>query len=88
MDMFDDPAEVVGIMQRMEYPPLSEDDRLDGIIGKCWHNRFALLKDLYDEAKTLNADEATKASLVTPEDCLKLRHECQNLVDDGLLAME
>ncbi|QKX59204.1 uncharacterized protein TRUGW13939_06336 [Talaromyces rugulosus] len=88
MDTFEDPAEVVGIMQRMEYPPLSDDDYLDGIIGKCWHNQFALLKDLYDEVKTLNADEATRESLVTPDDCVKIRNECQSFVDEGLLVLE
>lgn len=52
----EDPRErgpaLMRLMQNMEFPPLYGDDQLiNQIIDKCWHNKYATVADLAQELK-------------------------------------
>lgn len=46
----DDPKEhgpkVMDLLQNMTFPELNGDPLIDGIIHKCWHNKYASISDL------------------------------------------
>jgi atypical protein kinase C zeta type len=88
MDKFDDDAEVVGLLRRMEFPPLS-DNPFDAIIKECWAGRFTLLRDLLQEARSQCGDnEIPQPVTFTSEYRSGVRSECQRLVDGGLLELK
>ena len=47
---YEDPREhgpkVVDLLQNMEFPKLDGDPRIDNIINKCWHNKYATVGKL------------------------------------------
>ncbi|KAL3456784.1 kinase domain-containing protein [Aspergillus heterothallicus] len=51
----EDPREhgrkVVVELRNMEFPELNGDPVLDGLIGKCWHNKYARIADLAVETR-------------------------------------
>jgi hypothetical protein len=53
---------VVDLPQNMESPKLDSDPIIDDIIIKCWHNRYATLKELaaYTECRTKEATSQKK----------------------------
>lgn len=58
----EDPKEhgpkVVDLLQNMEFPTLDCGDALiDDIIDKCWHNKYALVKELAAHREMLLAEE-------------------------------
>jgi atypical protein kinase C zeta type len=88
MEKFDDDAEVVGLLRRMEFPPLN-DNPFDAIIKQCWIARFSRLKDLLQEAQSLCGDnEIPQPVTFTSEYCSSVQSECQCLVDAGLLELD
>lgn len=44
---------VVDLLQNMEFPNLDGDPLIDDIIIKCWHNRYATIKELATCTETL-----------------------------------
>ena len=73
---------VVRWMQDLQFPPLQRRP-LDAVIDKCWHNKYATLRDLLDAAEALSpAGHEPAMSSECIESC---RRECQELIDGGLL---
>lgn len=62
----DDPKEhgpkVVDLLQNMEFPELDGDPLIDGIIHKCWHNKYATVSDLAAYTKTLLPERTKEES--------------------------
>lgn len=51
-DYYEQGPAVVTLMQNMEFPLLDGDDQLiNQIIDKCWHNKYATVADLAQELK-------------------------------------
>ena len=80
----DGPA-IVQLLKLMEFPPLGGEN-LDEIVRKCWKARYVLLKDLADETKLLpGANNAPRAVPFQDEYVEKVREDCQQLIENGLL---
>lgn len=45
--------QVVELLQNMEFPDLHGDPLIDGIIHRCWHNKYFLISDLAAYTETL-----------------------------------
>ena len=81
-----DGGKVVQLLKRGQFPPLGKDD-LDQTIHRCWNGEYSLLKDLANETKLLHgAIDLPRAVPLGQEYCSKVRKECQQLIDDGLLS--
>ena len=88
MEKFDDLAEQVTLLQRMEFPQLL-DDPFDSIIERCWKGQFALLHHLSREAQSLfYGNDQPRQPALTSEYCSSRQSECQHLVDSGLLIFD
>lgn len=80
----DSAIEITDRFWRLELPSLGIDD-LDEIIRRCWYNKFESLKDLREEAKTLQgAIKLPRAVPLDPDYVLERRKECQKLVEGGI----
>ncbi|TID27067.1 protein kinase domain-containing protein [Venturia nashicola] len=83
-----DPEKVVDLLQQMKFPPLDEE-KLDTIIERCWKGKFNTLKDLADETKLLpGALSLPRATALEEEYCSRIRGECKQLVENGILNEE
>ena len=50
---------VVNLLQNMEFPELNGDPLIDGIIDKCWHNKYTTVSELAAQTQALVAEETT-----------------------------
>lgn len=97
----DDPKDhgpkVVELLQNMEFPELNGDPLIDGIIYKCWHNKYATISDLAAYVKTIlpersKGEENNTGAISIPrldensaEDFSSRKAYCQDLEKRGLL---
>ncbi|KAM5433687.1 hypothetical protein McanMca71_003372 [Microsporum canis] len=79
---------VVELMQDMEFPELDGDPLIDGIIDKCWHNKYTTVAELAAQTDTLLAEgtngEQNNVEEDTTEEPSWKRAFCQDLEDRGL----
>ncbi|KAG9230596.1 serine/threonine protein kinase [Amylocarpus encephaloides] len=81
----EDAPVVVDLFQQMKFPPLGED-KLDRVIKQCWKGEYETLKDLADETELLpGASSFPRATAFDDGYCSKVRRECEELVERGIL---
>jgi hypothetical protein len=81
----EDAPVVVDLFQQMKFPPLGEH-KLDRVIKQCWKGEYGTLKDLADETDLLpGASSFPRATALDDGYCSKVRRECEQLVERGIL---
>ncbi|KAG2415295.1 hypothetical protein HFD88_006486 [Aspergillus terreus] len=87
---------VVDLLQNMEFPSLDGDPLIDGIIEKCWHNKYNSVAELAAQTETLLSEgttgevinvEAVPSTGDSTEDFSSKRAVCQDLEERGLLRL-
>ena len=97
----EDPREhgpkVVDLLQNMEFPELDGNPRIDDIINKCWHNRYATVGELAGCTQALLNEEiepdsdschnVSRDQDPLANDFSSKRALCQDLATGGLLDL-
>lgn len=77
---------VVEKLRRMEFPKL-DNGKLDHVIEKCWKGDFQSIRDLALETELFgSAYRIPRAVVFDMDHRIRVREECQHLLDEGLLA--
>ena len=77
---------IVDLLQDMKFPKL-RDNHLDSIIARFWQGRYQQLKDLLEEVEALGGiPPSSETGIISREDFVTGRKECEALVKDGLLG--
>ncbi|KAI2011903.1 hypothetical protein LOZ39_004369 [Ophidiomyces ophidiicola] len=90
-------SEVVRLLQEMEFPKLDGDARLDEIIDKCWHNKYATIAELAVDTERLrdktthdtstNKLDAAEDYGLSAEEFLASKRFCQDIESRGLIHL-
>ncbi|KAI1910190.1 hypothetical protein LOZ12_006283 [Ophidiomyces ophidiicola] len=96
-DLNDHGPEVVRLLQEMEFPKLDGDARLDEIIDKCWHNKYATIAELAVDTERLqdktthdtstNKLDAAEDYGLSAEEFLASKQFCQDIESRGLIHL-
>ena len=79
-------CKVVELLQDMEFPELDRDLVIDGIIDKCWYNRYATVGELAADTETLlSGKDNWRDQHKSAENFSAKKEICQDLDRRGLL---
>lgn len=76
-------------LQNMVFPELS-DNKIDNIIDRCWHNKYAKISELAIHMGSLRVEETGEASRPDSskcnEDYISKKRLCQEMEKNGLVS--
>jgi serine/threonine protein kinase len=76
---------VADLLQKMIFPELNRDSKLDSITKKCWHGKYETITSLAEDTASLCSESDGESSVISPEDFASRKKLCEELVKHGVL---
>jgi serine/threonine protein kinase len=77
---------VADLLQKMIFPELNGDPKLDSIIKKCWHGEYKTIASLAEDTTRLGgADDKESSASMSSDDFVSRKKLCEEVVERGIL---